>query len=77
MLEHLNRKKVLRAKILMQNALKRQIPAMCRGEVLRACFRHFLVYFYFKGNLEISTQESNANSTEISTYKTLFLTCNS
>ena len=47
MLEHLNRKKVLRAKILMQNALKRQIPAMCRGEVLRACFRHFLVYSYF------------------------------
>ena len=37
MLEHLNRKKVLRAKILMQNALKRQIPAMCRVEVLRAC----------------------------------------
>ena len=26
MLEHLNRKKVLRAKILMQNVLKRQIP---------------------------------------------------
>ena len=30
-----------------------------------------------KGNLEISTQESSANSTEISIYKTLFLTCNS
>ena len=26
MLEHLNRKKVLRAKIPMQNVLKRQIP---------------------------------------------------
>ena len=26
MLEHLNRKKVLRAKIRMQNVLKRQIP---------------------------------------------------
>ena len=40
MLEHLSRKKVLRAKILMQNVLKRQIPpqnyrgAMYRGEVL-------------------------------------------
>ena len=30
-----------------------------------------------KRNLEISTQESNANSTEISIYKTQFLTCNS
>ena len=28
-------------------------------------------------NLQISTQESNANSTEISIYKTQFLTCNS
>ena len=51
--------------------------AMYRGEVLRACFRHFLLYSYFQGNLEISTQESNANSTEISIYKTQFLTCNS
>ena len=50
---------------------------MYRGEVLKACFRHFLLCSYFYGNLEISTQESNANSTEISTYKTQFLTCNS
>ena len=28
-------------------------------------------------NLEISTQHSNVNSTEISVYKTQFLTCNS
>ena len=41
MLEHLNRKKVLRAKILMQNALKRQIPAMCRGEVFESVFPSF------------------------------------
>ena len=77
MLEHLNRKKVLRVKILMQDVLKRQIPlrrAMYRGEVLRACFRHFLLCFHFIGNLQISTQESNANSTEISIYKTQFLT---
>ena len=30
--------------------------AMYRGEVLRACFRHFLLCFHFLGNLEISTQ---------------------
>ena len=81
MLEHLNRKKVLRAKILMQIVLKRQIPPRnfeeYRGEVLRACFRHFLLCFHFLRNLEISTQESSANSTETSTYKTQFLTCNS
>ena len=50
---------------------------MYRGEVLRACFRHFLLCFPLLRNLEISTQESNANSTEISIYKTQFLTCNS
>ena len=44
--------------------------AMYRGEVLRACF-HFI------RSLQISTHESNANSTEISIYKTQFLTCNS
>ena len=48
--------------------------AMYRGEVLRACFRHFLLCFHFLGNLEISIQESSANST---IYKTQFLTCNS
>ena len=53
--------------------------AMYRDEVLRACysFRHFLLCFHFLGNLEVSTQESSANSTEISIYKTQFLTCNS
>ena len=51
--------------------------AMYRGEVLRACFRHFLLCFHFIRNLQISTQESNANSTKISIYKTQFLTCNS
>ena len=50
---------------------------MYRGEVLRACFRHFLLCFHFLGNLEISMQESSANSTEMSIYKTQFLTCNS
>ena len=52
---------------------------MYRGEVLRACFRHFLLCFHFIiiRNLQISTQESNANSTKISMYKTQFLTCNS
>ena len=51
--------------------------AMYRGEVLRACFHHFLLCFHILGNLEISTQESSANSAEISIYKTQFLTCNS
>ena len=51
--------------------------AMYRGEVLRACFRYFLLCFHFIRNLQISKQESNANSTEISIYKTQFLTCNS
>ena len=51
--------------------------AMYRGEVLRACFRHFLLCFRFRRILKISTQESNANSTEISIHKTQFLTCNS
>ena len=51
--------------------------AMYRGEVFRACFRYFLLCFHFLGNLEISTQESSANSTEISIYKTQFLACNS
>ena len=51
--------------------------AMYRGEVLRACFRHFLLCFHFIRNLQISTQESNANSTKIPVYKTQFLTCNS
>ena len=45
--------------------------AMYRGEVLRACFRHFLLCFHFF--FQISTQESNANSTEISICKTQFL----
>ena len=49
---------------------------MYRGEVLRECFRHFMLCFHFRRNLEISTQESNANSTEISINKTQFLTCN-
>ena len=35
--------------------------AMYRGEVLRACFRHFLLCFNFLGNLETSTQESSEN----------------
>ena len=84
MLEHLNRKKVLRAKILVQNVLKTTNStaklyrgAMYRGEDLRACFRHFLLCFHFLGNLEISTQESSAQPSEISIYKTQFLTCNS
>ena len=47
---------------------------MYRGEVLRACFRHFLLCFHFIRNLKISTQESNANSTKISIYKTQFST---
>ena len=51
--------------------------AMYRGEVLRACFHHFLLCFHFIRNLQISTHESNENSTEISIYKTQFLTCNS
>ena len=52
--------------------------AMYRGEVLRAFFRHFLLCFHFLENLEISTHESSANSTEISIlYKTQFLTCDS
>ena len=33
MLEHLNRKKVLRAKILMQNVLKGQIPPRSFSDV--------------------------------------------
>ena len=49
--------------------------AMYRGEVLRACFRHYLLCFHFKRNSEISTQESSANSTEISIFKTQFLAC--
>ena len=47
---------------------KRYRGAMYRGEVLRACFRHFLLCFHFLENLEISTQQSTANSTEISIY---------
>ena len=47
--------------------------AMYRDKVLRA----FSVVFPLLRNLEISTQESNANCTEISIYKTQFLTCNS
>ena len=50
---------------------------MYRGEVFKACFRYFLLRFHFLGNLEFSTQESSTNSTEISVYKTQFLTCNS
>ena len=73
MLEHLNRTKVLRAKILMQNVLKRQIPPRSFESV----FPSFSVVFPLLRNLKISTQESNANSTEISMYKTQFLTCNS
>ena len=49
---------------------------MYRGEILRACFRHFLLCFHF-ANLQISTQEPSANSTERSIYKTQFLRCNS
>ena len=37
MLEHLNRKKVLRAKILMQNVLKRQILPRNFTEVEERC----------------------------------------
>ena len=48
---------------------------MYRSEVFKACFRRFLLCFHFLGNLEISTQESSANSTEMSVYKTQFLTC--
>ena len=75
MLEHLNRKKVLRAKILMQNVLKRQIPP--RNFTEERC-----ILWMYRGevfpNLQISTpEESNANSTEISICKTQFLTCNS
>ena len=52
--------------------------ALYRGEVLRGCvFPSFSVVFLLLRNLEISTQESNANSTEISIYKTQFLTRNS
>ena len=47
--------------------------AMYRSEVLRACSHHFLLCFRFIGNLEISTLESSANSTEKSLYKTQFL----
>ena len=50
---------------------------MYRGEVLSTLFPPFSVVFPLLRNLEISTQESNANSTEISIYKTQFLTCNS
>ena len=84
MLEHLNRKKALRAKILMQNVLKRQIPPRnfteerCIAMSFESVFPSFSVVFpLLLRNLEISTQESNANSTEISIYKTQFLTCNS
>ena len=59
------------------SAAKLYRGAMYRGEVLRPCFRHFLLCFLFLGNLEIPTQESSANSTEITKYKTQFLTCNS
>ena len=45
--------------------------AMYPGEVLRACFRHFPLCFHV-----LETQESSTNSTEISIYKTQFLTCN-
>ena len=51
--------------------------AMYCGEVLRVRFRHFLLCFHYLGNLDISAQESSANSTEISIYKTQLLTCNS
>ena len=34
-----------------------RIGWMYRGEVLRACFRHFLLCFHFLKNLQISTQE--------------------
>ena len=47
--------------------------AMYRDELLRA----FSVVFPLLRNFQISTQESNANSAEISIYKTQFLTCNS
>ena len=40
-------------------------------------FLSFSVVFLLLRNLEIFTQESNANSTEISIFKTQFLTCNS
>ena len=83
MLEHLNRKKVLRAKILMQNVLKLQIPPRnfteerCIAVKFESVFPSFSVVFPLLRNLEFSTQESNANSTEVSINKTHFLTCNS
>ena len=61
----------------MNSTAKMYRGAMYRGEVLRECFRHFMLCFNFRRNLGISTQESNANSTEISINKTQFLTCNS
>ena len=48
-----------------------------RGKVsVESVFPSFSVVFPLLRNLEISTQESNANSSEISIYKTQFLTCN-
>ena len=55
---------------------KLYLGVMYRGEVLRVCFRHFLLCFHFIRNLQITTRESNANSTKISIHKTQFLTCN-
>ena len=49
---------------------------MYRGEVLRERVS-VIVVFPLLRNLEISTQKSNAKSTEISKYKVQFLTCNS
>ena len=62
MLEHLNRRKVLRARILMQNALKRQIPPRnfteerCIERSFESVFPSFSVVFPRLRNLEISTQ---------------------
>ena len=46
MLEHLNRKKVLRAKILMQNVLKGQIPPRNFTEMYRLSPPVIYIYFY-------------------------------
>ena len=76
MLEHLNRNKILRAKISMQNVLKRQIPPRNFTED-ESVLPSFSVVFLLLRKFRNFTQESNANCTEISIYKTQFLTCNS
>ena len=51
--------------------------AMYRGWSFENVFPSFSVVFPLLRNLEIFSQESKANSTEISIYKTQFLTCHS